>query len=92
MSNAKGTNPAPMTDAERELHIQHCGYLMEQAMLAGNRQEAESWLQAEMQAIATRSPAQVDRMTAAIDRAIDEGVNYFSVCGARDAQQLRSAA
>lgn len=74
-----------MTDQERELHIQHCGYLMEQAMLAGNRQEALDWLHAETQAIGQRSAAQVARMTAEIERAIDEGVDYFQVMGAREA-------
>lgn len=86
-------NPAAvipeMSDQERELHIQHCGYLMEQSMLAGNRQEAMDWLQAETQAIGQRSPAQVARMEAEIERAIDEGVNYFAACGSRDGAQLR---
>lgn len=78
-----------MTDRERELHIQHCGYLMEQAMLAGSRQEAVDWLQAETQAIGQRSAAQIARMTAEIDRAIDEGSDYFSVMGARHGVVVR---
>lgn len=78
-----------MTDRERELHIQHCGYLMEQAMAQGNRQEATDWLQAETQAIGQRSPAQIARMTAEIDRAIDEGSDYFSFMGARHGAAVR---
>lgn len=85
-------HPAEMTDQERELHIQHCGYLMEQAMLAGNRQEALDWLQAETQALGQRSAAQVARMTAEIDRAIDEGSDYFAVMGARHGAAARKEA
>lgn len=34
-----------ITDYERELHIQHAGYLMGLAMHSGNREEAQQWLQ-----------------------------------------------
>lgn len=60
------TNPKDMSDAEREQHIHDCGRLMLEAMAAGNREEAEGWLQAQNAAIAARSPAQVARMEAAI--------------------------
>lgn len=82
----------PMTDAEREAYIARCGRQLVEAMAAGNRQEAVSWMQAEMLAISQRSPAQQARMTAAIDQAIDDGVNYFDSCGARHSAEFRRAA
>lgn len=81
-----------MTDEQREQHIKHCGCMVEQAMAAGDRHEAANWMQAEMLGIALRSPEQQARMTAAIERAIDEGVNYFAACGERDGQQLKTEA
>lgn len=78
----------PMLDAERELHIQSCGHLMQQAMAAGNRQEAMDWMQAQTLAIAQRSPAQVARMTAAIEQAISDGNDYFNVQGAMAAEGM----
>ncbi len=51
-----------MNDAEREAHIKDCGRRMEAAYAAGNRQEAEQWLQAQAEAIRARSPLQVVRM------------------------------
>lgn len=84
-------NQLPMTDQQRERYIRECGLLMVAAMVAGNRQEADSWMQAEMLAISQRSPAQVAKMTAEVERAIDEGVNYFAAIGDRHAAQLRSA-
>jgi hypothetical protein len=81
-----------MNDEQREQQIKHYGHMVEQAMAAGDRHAAANWMQAEMLAIALRSPEQQARMTAAIDRAIDEGVDYFAACGSRDGQQLRSAA
>jgi hypothetical protein len=53
---------ATMTDEELELHIQDCGRHMLEAMAQGRRQDAEEWLQAQNDAIASRSPAQVARM------------------------------
>lgn len=82
----------PMTDQQRERYIRECGVLMVAAMVAGNRQEAESWMQAEMHAIGQRSAAQVARMTAEVERAIDDGVNYFAACGARHGARLRPGA
>lgn len=57
-------NHQDMSDEEREQHIADCGRLMLEAMAAGNREEAEGWLQAQNQAIAARSPEQVARMEA----------------------------
>ena len=81
-----------ITDYERELHIQHAGYLMGLAMHSGNREEAQQWLRAQMLAIRQRSPAQQARMAADIEQAIDHGNDYFSTCGSQDGQQLGSAA
>lgn len=64
-----------MTDAEREAHIADCGRLMLEAMAANNREEAEGWLQAQNQAIASRSPAQVARMEA--ERGLQYEPCYF---------------
>ena len=80
-----------MNDQQREQHIKHCGCMVEQAMSTGDRHEAANWMQAEMLAIACRSPGQQARMTAAIDKAIDEGNDYFSVTGALHGAQLRAA-
>lgn len=79
-------------DATHEMHIQYLGARMKMSMDAGNRQEADSWMQAQVQAITKRSPEQQARMTAAIDRAIDEGVNYFAACGACDGTQMKAEA
>ena len=81
-----------ITDYERELHIQHAGYLMGLAMHSGNREETQQWLRAQMLAIRQRSPAQQARMTTQIERAIDEGNDYFAACGTRDGQKLKAQA
>jgi len=77
-----------MTDAEREQHIVDCGYLLEKAMAEGNADEAQHQMALMYAAIEARSPAQQARMTAEIERRIDEGVDYFQVQGARDGRQL----
>ena len=51
-----------MSDDERELHIKHCGELMEANYAQGNREAAMEWLQAQNEAIKGRSAAQVARM------------------------------
>jgi hypothetical protein len=51
-----------MTDQEREDYIKACGDRMQKAYEAGNREDAELWLQAQNEAIKGRSPAQVARM------------------------------
>ena len=77
------------SDLDRELQIKHYGNLVVETMATGNRHAANNWLQAQMLAIAQRSPQQQARMAAEIDRAIDdEGNNYFAFMGARDAQQI----
>lgn len=53
---------AEMSDDERELHIKHCGDLMEECYRQGNSEAAHGWLQAMNQAIQARSPEQVARM------------------------------
>lgn len=71
-----------MTDQEREDYIKECGARMEAAYLAGNRQEAEQWLQAQNVAIKARSAAQVARMED----------DYFSDQGAADRAVLERRA
>ena len=85
-------DPKDMTDAEREAHIHDCGRLMLEAMAANNRQEAEGWLQAQNMAIASRSPAQVQRMEA--ERGLLSEPCFFVGAGdaARAALQGRQAA
>lgn len=39
-----------MTDAERELHIKHCGELMQAAHARGDLAEARQWLDAQYEA------------------------------------------
>jgi hypothetical protein len=64
----------PVDDAEREAYIQHCGEQMQACYAAGNREAAENWMHAQMEAIAGRSAAQVRRMEGA----------YFADMGERD--------
>lgn len=49
-------------DEKRELHIKHCGDMMEANYAQGNREAAMAWLQAQNEAIKGRSAAQVARM------------------------------
>lgn len=53
-----------LTDEERELHIEHCGHLMELEMDRGNREAALGWMQAMQDAIKSRTPQQVARLEA----------------------------
>lgn len=76
----------PMTDEEREQHIQDCGRLMLEAMANGNREEAENWLQAQNQAIAARSPEQVKRME--IARGLAGTSCFFDTQGELDRDTL----
>ena len=46
-------------DEKRELHIKHCGDMMEANYAQGNREAAMAWLQAQNEAIKGRSAAQV---------------------------------
>lgn len=55
-------------------------------------QDRVEWLQAEIQAIRQRSAAEIARAADEMDRAIDEGVNFFAACGARDAAAVRQEA
>lgn len=72
-----------MTDDERELHIRDCGCLIESAYKAGNHEEAKDWLQVMNQAIAARSPAQVEKMEQALNQRIHEPC-YFATKGEED--------
>jgi hypothetical protein len=54
--------PKPMTDAELELHIQHCGDQMRLAYLERRRVDALDWLMRQNDAIKSRSSEQVRRM------------------------------
>lgn len=67
-----------MTDAERELHIKHCGQLMADAYKRGDVAEARLWLDAQNQAIQARSSRQVARMESC----------YFADAGAADREAL----
>lgn len=64
-----GLGTSAVSDAERELHIQSCGVLMEIAMRrwceTGDfsfRGEADRWKLLMQEAIKSRSPAQVAKM------------------------------
>lgn len=81
MSAAERDAHIPMTDADRELFIKECARLMEQAMQAGNRQEAMDWMQAQRKAIAERSPEQLALLVAEETRRLDVGLDYFGAQG-----------
>lgn len=51
-----------IADAAREEHIAACGRLMVKAMQEGDRAAAQQWLKLQNEAIAARSPAQIQRM------------------------------
>ena len=53
-----------MIDQEREDYIKACGDRMLKAYEAGNREDADLWLQAQNEAIRGRSAAQVARLEA----------------------------
>lgn len=51
-----------MTDHELELHIADLGRLIQRAFAEGDRAGARAWAKARADAIAARSPEQVQRM------------------------------
>lgn len=51
-----------LSDALHELDIQRAGIFVEQAMLAGDRDNATFWAKLQAKMIGERSPAQVERM------------------------------
>lgn len=51
-----------LSDALHELDIQRAGIFVEQAMLAGDRDNATFWAKQQAAMIGERSPAQVERM------------------------------
>ena len=53
-----------------ELEIRSAGFYLTRAMDAGNKPEARKWEQEQRRLIGLRSPEQIARMEAAIDRAI----------------------
>jgi hypothetical protein len=67
-----------MNDQEREDYIKACGDRMQKAYEAGNREDADLWLQAQNEAIKGRSPAQVARLEAC----------FFVTTGEADAASL----
>lgn len=80
--------PSAMGEAELEQHIHDCGRHMLQAMANNNREEAEGWLQAQMQAIQARSPETKQRMEQAIMQRIHEPC-YFDAQGEAARQELQ---
>ena len=66
--------PKNLTDAERELHIKHCGELMQAAYARGHRNDAVQWLHAQNAAIKSRS-----------DGVVAHHDCYFHAMGAADA-------
>jgi hypothetical protein len=70
-----------MTDQEREEYIKACGERMQKAYEAGNREDAELWLQAQNEAIKGRSAGQVARMEAC----------FFVTAGEADKQALEGS-
>jgi hypothetical protein len=67
-----------MNDQEREDFIKACGDRMRKAYEAGNREDADLWLQAQNEAIRGRSAAQVARLEAC----------FFVTTGEADKQAL----
>lgn len=95
----QATHPPAMTDAERELHIADLAGHMEAAYarfekygMPADRDIAWQFMHMRDEAIKARSPAQQARITTALEKAIDEGVDYFQVMGARHAAELRERA
>ena len=72
--------PAEMSDDELELHIKHCGDLMEECYRQGNPEAAHNWLQAMNKAIKARSPEQVAKM----EQAAGLAPCFFADQGDRD--------
>ena len=71
-----------MDDDQREIHIKHCGELMEASYAQGNREAAMDWLQAQNEAIKGRSAAQVAWMEARMC--------FFDVRGEADRAMLEA--
>ena len=92
----KPTPPPEMTDAERELHIADLAGHMEAAYarfekhgMPADRDIACQFMHMRDDAIRARSAEKQARITARIEEAIDNGVDYFQVMGARHAAELR---
>jgi len=93
------THPPAMTDAEREQHIADLAGHMEAAYARfeahhdpADRDNAVHFMHLRDEAIKSRSADQQARITARIEEAIDNGVDYFQVMGARHAAELRQEA
>ena len=71
-----------MSDDERELHIKHCGELMEANYAQGNREAAMGWWQEQVKAINSRSPKQIERM--------ERAMCFFDVRGQADQAMLEA--
>jgi hypothetical protein len=68
---AMSTNQNPeLSDADREIYINQCGLMMQQAVAQGRCDLARHWLAQQTSAIFQRSPEQEARMIAEIDRRI----------------------
>ena len=62
--NGRMRTAQELQDALHELDIQRAGIFVEQAMLAGDRDNARYWERQQAAMIGERSPAQVERMEA----------------------------
>jgi hypothetical protein len=79
------------TDVQQELDrvIAELGRRSVKAYENGDPTGARIFLDRQMLAIASRTPEHKAALTAEIDRAIDEGVNYFDWQGRLDAEILK---
>lgn len=69
-------------DEKREIHIKHCGDMMEASYAQGNREAAMAWLQAQNEAIKGRSAAQIELM--------ERRMCFFDVRGQADQAMLEA--
>jgi hypothetical protein len=69
-------------DEKRELHIKHCGDMMEANYAQGNREAAMGWWQEQVKAINSRSPEQIERM--------ERRMCFFDVRGQADQAMLEA--
>ena len=90
---------AGLSDAELIRHVQDCGRHMlahyERFETLGDpadREAAQHWLKAQNEAQAALSDAGKAEREAEIQRAIDDGVGFFSVAGQRDRMALQGRA
>ena len=84
------SKPSDSSDAELEAHIVNCGRLMERSMGNGYAGLARQFQDLMLLAIGSRSPAQQDRITAAIEARLDDQKNnYFAAQGAEQGRALR---